>query len=103
MEWPSRRLDNCPDFQNRTTKEKGELFEKLKGCYKCTSWLHSGDSCFQKHDNSCPVIEGGKACAGVHHKTLHGSGVAFCHKAQLVMAKGTAVDPVHDDVEGIPT
>jgi hypothetical protein len=101
-EWPSRRLDNCPDFQNRTAKERGELIAELKGCYKCTSWLHSGDSCFQKHANSCPVIEGGKACAGVHHKTLHGSGVAFCHKAQLVMAKGTAVDPVHDDVEGIP-
>ena len=101
-EWPSRRLDSCPEFQNKSAKERGELLEKLKGCYKCTSWLHMGDNCFQKSKINCSVVTGGKQCAGVHHKTLHGSGVAFCHKTQVVMAKGTKVDAVHDDVDGVP-
>jgi len=101
-EWPSRRLDNCPEFLSKTAKERGELLEQLKGCYKCTSWLHMGDSCFQKSKVNCSVMTGGKQCAGIHHKTLHGSGVAFCHKTQVVMAKGTGENSVHDDVDGVP-
>ena len=101
-EWPSRRLDNCPQFQAKSAKERGELIEKLKGCYKCTGWSHLGEACFIKSKTNCTVVAGGQACAGVHHKLLHGSGVAFCHKTQVVAAVRTGRDHVHDDVDGLP-
>ena len=47
-EWPSNRLDSCPTFMAKSIKERGELLEKVKGCYKCTSAKHQGDSCFIK-------------------------------------------------------
>ena len=35
-EWPSNRLDSCPRFVAMSPKDRGELVEKLKLCYKCT-------------------------------------------------------------------
>ena len=66
----------------KSAKDRGELIEKLKGCYKCTSWKHLGDQCFIK--KNCTDKTGGTTCAGAHHKLLHGSGVAFCHKVRVV-------------------
>ena len=91
-EWPSRRLDNCPLFMSKTAKERGEIVEKAKACYKCTGWFHQGDACFIKTRSNCSVVAGGKACGGVHHKLLHGSGVAFCHKVHVVAADGDRED-----------
>ena len=39
-EWPSNRLDSCPKFVSMTPKERGELVEKIKACYKCTCFKH---------------------------------------------------------------
>ena len=36
-DWPSSRLDVCPQFLSKSSKERGEFIEKIKGCYKCTS------------------------------------------------------------------
>ena len=63
-EWPSRRLDNCPQFLSKAAKERGELIEEAKGCYKCTGWSHQGETCFIKIKSNCSVIAGGKACVG---------------------------------------
>ena len=60
-EWPSRRLDNCPQFLSKAAKERGELIEEAKGCYKCTGWSHQGETCFIKIKSNCSVIAGGKA------------------------------------------
>ena len=79
----------CPQFVAKTPRERGELLEKLKGCYKCLSWKHKGDSCYTKSKSNCTVTTSGTACAGIHHKLLHGSGVAFCHKVQIKVAATT--------------
>ena len=94
-EWPSRRLDNCPQFMAKSAKDRGEIIEKSKACYKCTGWSHQGDACFFKTKSNCSVVTGGKACGGVHHKLLHGSGVAFCHKVHVVPELGSEGDPQH--------
>ena len=51
-------------------------------------------------------LTAGSACAGVHHKLLHGSGVAFCHnivvKLANVHSKKKVPDQVHDDDTTIP-
>ena len=88
-DWPSTRLDVCPQFVAKNPRERGELLEKLKGCYKCLSWKHKGDSCYTKSKSNCTVTTSGTACAGIHHKLLHGSGVAFCHKVQIKVAATT--------------
>ena len=85
-EWPSNRLEACPQFIALSVKERGELVEKVNGCYKCTSFKHNGDGCFIRGSKNCSVVSGGTTCSGAHHKTLHGSGVAFCHKVAI---KGT--------------
>ena len=82
-QWPSNRLESCPQFALKSVKERGELVEKLKGCYKCTSFKHSADGCFIRGKTNCKVMTGGTACSGAHHKMLHGSGVAFCHKVSV--------------------
>ena len=33
-EWPSNRLDSCPQFMGMSTKARGELLERIQGCYK---------------------------------------------------------------------
>ena len=43
-----------------------------------------GDQCFIKSKKNCTDKTGGTTCAGAHHKLLHGSGVAFCHKVRVV-------------------
>ena len=83
-EWLSNRLESCPQFLAKSAKKRGELIDKLKGCYKCTSWKHVGDQCFIKNKKNCTDKTGGTTCAGAHHKLLHGSGVAFCHKVRVV-------------------
>ena len=35
-DWPSNRLESCPQYTSKSEKERGELLEKIKGCYKCT-------------------------------------------------------------------
>ena len=72
-EWPSNRLDACPKFNNMNPKERGQLVEKLKACYKCTCWKHQGDSCFLRSRSNCNIQSSGMACGGIHHKLLHGS------------------------------
>ena len=101
-EWPSRRLESCPQFQAKSVRERGELIEKLKGCYKCTAWSHTGEACFVKSKTNCTVLAGGQACAGAHHKSLHGSGVAFCHKTKVVAAEETVHADNHDEVRDLP-
>ena len=104
-EWPSRRLGSCPLYQKKTSRERGELIESLKGCYKCTGWLHNADGCFNKRKGGCEVMSGGKSCGGVHHRLLHGSGVAFCHRAEIQAVDGGAITASGDageDVDGLP-
>ena len=60
-EWPSIRLESCPQYSAMSSRERGELLEKVKGCYKCTSWKHQGDTCFTR-SKACTVVEGGVAC-----------------------------------------
>ena len=36
--------------------------------------------------SNCTVTTVGNVCAGIHHKFLHGSGVAFCQKVQIKVA-----------------
>ena len=91
-EWPSNRLESCPQFLSKSVKERGELIEKIKGCYKCTSYKHLGESCFTRRKNNCSVMSAGIACSGAHHKLLHGSGVAFCHKLQVHVNKIQGAD-----------
>ena len=86
-DWPSTRLDTCKKFLGMTTRERGELVERLKACYKCTSWQHQGDACYSRGKSSCNVVSGGSVCGGVHNKLLHGSGVAFCHKTSVKFAR----------------
>ena len=33
------------------------------------------------------MVTGGSACSGIHHKLLHGSGMAFCHKISIKVNK----------------
>ena len=98
-EWPSNRLESCPQFLSKSVRERGELIEKIKGCYKCTSWRHLGDSCFIKSKSNCTDTTGGVSCNGAHHKLLHGSGVAFCHKVEVVVNQTELVDSevIHND------
>ena len=37
-------------------------------------------------------MSAGVACSGAHHKLLHGSGVAFCHKLQVHVNKIQGAD-----------
>jgi len=101
-EWSSNRLESCPQFLSKSPRERGELIERLNGCYKCTGWKHLGDACFLKKKSNCTVVTSGTACSGVHHKLLHGSGVAFCHNIRVKVAntQSRKVDcsPVHDDM-----
>ena len=85
-DWPSSRLDSCPQFVAKTPRERGELVERIKACYKCTNWKHEGDACYTKNKSNYTAVTAGTACAGVHHKLLHGSGVAFCHKVHVQVA-----------------
>ena len=103
-EWPSIRLESCPQYSAMSSRERGELLEKVKGCYKCTSWKHQGDDCFTRGKSCCPVVEGGVACSGAHHKSLHGSGVAFCHKISVKVDKIHVVDSddISDDTNKPP-
>ena len=105
-EWPSNRLESCPQFVAKSSKDRGELIEKLKGCYKCTSWKHVGDQCFIKNKKNCTDKTGGTTCAGAHHKLLHGSGVAFCHKVRVVAGHCKEAEPVtsvgHDNTDSPP-
>ena len=91
-EWPSNRLDSCPKFVGMLPKERGELVEKLKACYKCTCFKHQGEACFTRSKSNCSVVSAGAACGGIHHKMLHGSGVAFCHKVCVKAANVRTVD-----------
>ena len=50
-DWPSNRLESCPQFNAKSAREKGELVEKLKGRYRCTSWNHQGEACFSRNKN----------------------------------------------------
>ena len=58
-EWPSNRLDSCPQFMSKSSKERGELIEKIKGCYKCTSFKHQGNACYIRKTSNCIVNTGG--------------------------------------------
>ena len=86
-EWPTNRLETCPQFLAKTARERGELMERIKGCYRCTSWKHLGNNCLLKGKTTCSVVTAGSACSGQHHKLLHGSGVAFCHKVSVIINK----------------
>ena len=94
-EWPSNRLDTCSQFMTKTPKERGELIEKIKGCYKCTSFKHKGNGCYIRKTDNCTVTTGGVACAGAHNKLLHGSGIAFCHKVQVTVNANAMSDLSH--------
>ena len=85
-EWPSNRLDACPKFNGMNSRERGQLVEKLKACYKCLCWKHQGEACYTRSRSNCNVQSSGSACGGIHHKLLHGSGVAFCHKVDVKIA-----------------
>ena len=95
-DWPSTRLDSCPQFVAKSARERGELVERLKACYKCTNWKHQGDSCFMKNKSNCTVVTSGTACAGTHHKLLHGSGIAFCHKIHVKVASAASIVELPD-------
>ena len=82
-EWPSNRLESCTQFMALSARERGELVERVRGCYKCTSYKHQGDACFKRGKTNCTIMTAGSACSGIHHKSLHGSGVAFCHKVVI--------------------
>ena len=97
-EWPSNRLDSCPRFISMSPKERGELVERLKACYKCTCWKHQGAACFNRSRSNCSVTSNGNACGGVHNKLLHGSGVAFCHKVEVKVANVSSQDYSGDQV-----
>ena len=92
--WPSTRLDTCQTFMGMSARERGKLIERLKGCYRCTSWQHQGDNCYTRSKSTCSVVTAGVTCGGVHHKLLHGSGVAFCHKI-LVQVASTGSVGIH--------
>ena len=75
---PTRRLDSCQKFQGMTVQERGQLIEKLTGCYICLDPKHTGDCC-RSRKVSCDVKVGLKPCDGGHNKLLHNSGIAYCH------------------------
>ena len=105
-EWPSNRLDTCPKFNGMNPRERGELVEKLKACYKCLCWKHQGDACFTKSKSNCNIVTSGTACGGIHHRLLHGSGVAFCHKVSIKVANthfnGSCYEANNDDTAKPP-
>ena len=104
-DWPSSRLDACPKFQSMSPRECGELIEMLKGCYICTAWQHQGDKCYTRTRSSCNVVSAGVACGGAHHKLLHGSGVAFCHKIMVQVSNTGSFglqQQVGEDAIGLP-
>ena len=81
------------------------MIEKLKGCYKCTNWRHLGDACFIKSKTNCTDVTGGVTCSGAHHKLLHGSGVAFCHKVEVIANQTTIAgsqESEHDEIQSPP-
>ena len=85
-----------------TSRERGELVERIKACYKCTSWQHQGDACYSRSKSTCNVVSGGSACGGVHHKLLHGSGVAFCHKTAIKVSHTNYSNTEDKHAAGIP-
>ena len=105
-EWPSNRLDSCPRFNTMSPKERGELVERLKACYKCTCWKHQGAACFNRSRSNCSVTSNGSVCGGVHNKLLHGSGISFCHKVEVkvanVYSRGTGYTTVDEDTRNPP-
>ena len=65
---PTRRLSTCPEFEERTPDERGDLVRELNACYSCLDTNHQGNECRWRDQNKCAE------CGEPHHTLLHGSG-----------------------------
>ena len=75
-DWPSNRLESCPQFLAKTSRQRGELNECIKGCYKCTSWKRQGKvKLHYSHRRYCMRWNSPQALTWIR-----GRRVAFCHK-----------------------
>ena len=70
----SARFTHCPIFRAMTPKQRGEMLEKEKGCWRCLDWIHDGKD--GKWRQKCGVLVGSNRCQVDHHRLIHDSGVA---------------------------
>jgi hypothetical protein len=97
MEWPSQRLEACPQFQQMTPQARGNALEEQGGCSLCTSYAHPKNKCFQtdkRKPNYKPVlcsekVNGSKSCGKSHHSLLHGSASIYC-QTNAAMARSSS-------------
>ena len=76
--FPSTRLSTCPKFKDLSLEEKGQFLEKVNGCIRCLSWLHSKDDCNMKIKfAACQEKENGKVCGKLHNSLVHGCDVPY--------------------------
>ena len=102
---PSMRLDSCPEYMKKSPKERGELLEKVKGCYVCLDYKHKGED-FRIKNKTCDVTVGTGKCGGPHNKLLHNSGVVYCHATvsdAIVGAQKVLFDIQQLDLPGVTT
>ena len=86
--FPSTRLSTCPKFKDLSLEEKGQFLEKVKGCIRCLSWVHSKDECNMKIKfAACQEKENGKVCGELHNSLVHGCDVPYVLAAKANIAR----------------
>ena len=78
INWPSSQLRSCDLWLGMDAKERGAKIEEIKGCFKCTSWLHQPHKCWRKRSFTCGTPVNGKPCRKPHDPLLHNSKNRYC-------------------------
>ena len=103
---PTRRLNFCQKFLDKTAPERGSCVESIKACYVCLDSKYEGKDCCQKSRRKCSETVNGNPCGGNHHKLLHDCGVAYCHmtKIEKPFGAGNIIFEVEEvDMPGLGT
>ena len=84
---PTKRLANCPKYRLKTARERGLMIENMGGCIICTDPRHIKADCRLLNTQYAECGEdmaGGVKCQENHNRLLHGSGVAYCARTEVV-------------------
>ena len=88
-----KQLCNCPAFKQTVhVRTVPQSSRRLDSCPQLQSKTAGGEVCFNRNKTNCTVMAGGQTCDGVHPRLWHGSGVAFCHRDEIIVAGVAAAD-----------
>ena len=68
---PTRRLDSCHSFLEKTPTERREFLESIQGCISCLDTKHEIGQCKWSSKNKCGAITEKTECGEPHHILLH--------------------------------